>query len=385
MDSVGPQLKQEYTIMTNCKSGLGYRALTGLFAGAILWTLSFAGGASAQSAQSLQSALSAEVIDVGTTITVRTNERINASNSDGRVYSGQVEQDVIDRGGDVAIPRGSNVELLIRNTSSNQVVLDLESVSVNGQLYGIQSQDSIISSQQADGLGANKRTGAFVGGGALIGAIIGAIAGGGKGAAIGGGIGAAGGAGTQLLTRGRSVNVPAESLVTFRLQRQLQTAIVDNGYSQNGQHYHPGYTANAGNTAAYQDGLQAGRSDYGRNVNFNTRSNRWTGGQQLRDYQTGYGDGYDGASSSLQQGYGSVRIGSDHNISWEGPANAQVYVLVDNNPRKLFAAGASGTQPAPWMLPGHLYVFVLQDRNGNEIAREQSDLRQRRSYSYQPR
>src|SRR5579864_1799767 len=118
--------------MTNCKSGLGYRALTGLFAGAILWTLSFAGGASAQSAQSLQSALSAEVIDVGTTITVRTNERINASNSDGRVFSGAVEQDVIDRGGDVAIPRGSNVELLIRNTSSNQVVLDLESVSVNG-------------------------------------------------------------------------------------------------------------------------------------------------------------------------------------------------------------------------------------------------------------
>jgi len=254
-------------------------------------------------------------------------------------------------------------------------------VTINGQRYGIETQDSVISSQQADGLGANKRTGEFVGGGALIGAIIGAIAGGGKGAAIGGGIGAAGGAGAQVLTRGRSVNVPSESLVTFRLDRPLQTGTVDSGYSRNGQHYHPGYTTtNSSNTAAYQDGLQVGRSDYDRNVNRNPRSNRWTSGQPLRDYEAGYGDGYDGASSSVQQGYGSVRIGSDHNISWEGPPNGQVYVLVDNNPRKLFASGASGHQPAPWILSGHLYVFVLMDSNGNEIAREQTDLRQRRSY-----
>ena len=101
-------------------------------------------------------------------------------------------------------------------------------------------------------------------------------------------------------------------------------------------------------------------------------------GQQLRDYQAGYSSGYDGASR-VQQGNGSVRIGSDHNISWLGPANGQLYVQVDNNPRQLFAAGASGTQLAPWMTSGHLYVFVLQDPNGNEIARDQSDLRQRRS------
>ena len=35
--------------MTRCKSGLGNRALRGLLAGAVLWTLSFAGGANAQS------------------------------------------------------------------------------------------------------------------------------------------------------------------------------------------------------------------------------------------------------------------------------------------------------------------------------------------------
>ena len=356
--------------MTSCKSGLAYRALPGLLAGAMLWTLSFASGASAQSVGT---------IDAGTTISVRTNEEINASNSDGKVFSGVVDQDVVNRGGNVAIPKGANVELLVKNISKNEVALDLDSVTVNGRRYGIQTQDSVVSSQQADGLGANKRTGKLVGGGAAIGAIIGAIAGGGKGAAIGGGIGAAAGAGTQVLTRGKSVNVPAESLVTFRLQQPLQTGAADSGFSRNGRHYHPGYT-DSGNSAAYQDGLQAGRADSDRNLNRNARSNRWTSGQQLRDYQAGYSNGYDRASSSVQQGNGSVRIGSDHNISWQGPANAQVYVQVDNDPPRLFAAGASGTQPAPWMTSGHLYVFVLQGPNGNEIARDESDLRQKRGY-----
>jgi hypothetical protein len=355
--------------MTSCKSGLGYRALPSLLAGVMLWTLSFAGGANAQSLRT---------IDAGTTITVRTNEEIQGSNSDGRVFSGVVDQDVLNRGGNVAIPRGAEVELLVRNIAKNQVALDLESVTVNGQRYGIQSEDSVASNQRADGLGANRRTGKFVGGGAAIGAIIGAIAGGGKGAAIGGGIGAAAGAGTQVLTRGTSVNVPAESLVTFRLQQPLQTGAAESGYSRYGQHYHPGYGSNPGNSAAYQDGFQTGRSDSDRNLNRNVRSNRWTSGQQLRDYQSGYASGFDGASRNNRPENGSVRIGSDHNISWQGPANARVYVQVDNNQRQLFAAGESGTQLAPWMTAGHLYVFVLQDSNGNEIARDQSDLRRRR-------
>jgi len=336
----------------------------------MLWTLSFASGASAQSLGT---------IDAGTTITVRTNEEINAKNIDGRVFSGVVDEDVVNRGGNVAIPRGSNVELLVKSVANNQVALDLDSVTVNGQRYGVQGQDGVVSTQQADGLGANKRTGTFVGAGAAIGAIVGAIAGGGKGAAIGGGIGAAAGAGTQVLTRGKSVSVPAESLVTFRLQQPLQTGAADSGFRRNGQHYHPGYNTNSGNSAAYQDGLQAGRSDSDRNLNRNARSNRWSNGQQLRDYQAGYSSGYDETASGGQQGNGMIRIRPDNNISWQGPADAQVYVQVDNNRRQLFAAGPSGTQLAPWIESGHLYVFVLQDRNGNEIARDESDLRQRRS------
>jgi hypothetical protein len=337
----------------------------------MLWTLSFAGSANAQSLGT---------IDAGTTITVRTNEEINASNSDGRVFSGVVDQDVLNRSGNVAIPRGADVEMLVKSVANKQVALDLESVTINGQRYGIQGQDGVVSTQRADGLGANKRTGKYVGGGAAIGAIVGAIAGGGKGAAIGGGIGAAAGAGTQVLTRGKGVNVPAESLVTFRLQQPLQTGSADSGFRRNGRHYHPGYNTNSGNSAAYQDGLQAGRSDSDRNLDQNARSNRWNKGQELRDYQAGYSSGYNEASSGRdQQENGSIRIRSDKNITWQGPADAKVYVQVDNNRRQLFASGSSGTQLAPWIESGHLYVFVLQDRNGNEIARDESDLRQRRS------
>jgi hypothetical protein len=101
------------------KSGLGF------LAGAVLWTLSFAAAVGAQSART---------IDAGTTITVRTNEAINANSSDGRIFSGVVDQDVVNRGGSVAIPRGSNVELLVRTMSKNQVELDLDSVTTQSSL-----------------------------------------------------------------------------------------------------------------------------------------------------------------------------------------------------------------------------------------------------------
>ena len=71
-------------------------------------------------------------------------------------------------------------------------------------------------------MGANKRTAVYTGGGAALGAIIGAIAGGGKGAAIGAGAGAGAGALTQVFTKGKSIKVPVESVLTFQLDKPLQ-------------------------------------------------------------------------------------------------------------------------------------------------------------------
>jgi hypothetical protein len=60
-----------------------------------------------------------------------------------------------------------------------------------------------------------------IGGGAALGAIIGAIAGGGMGAAIGAGVGGGAGAGAAMITHGRSVNVPSETIIRFRLASKV--------------------------------------------------------------------------------------------------------------------------------------------------------------------
>jgi hypothetical protein len=322
-------------------------------------------------------AQSGGTIDAGVNIPVRTNEEINASKSDGRVFTGSVDEDVRDTRGNVALPQGTYVELLVRNVGEKEYALDLESVTVNDRRLAVETDTAAVAPERKDGIGANKRTAEHVGGGAAIGAVIGAITGGKKGAAIGGAVGAAGGAGVQVLTRGKSVKVPSESLVTFRLQQPLRTGVQDRGFSRNGWHYHPGYGTEPGNTAAYDAGLQAGRADRQRNRPFDSRSTSWRGAS-LNDYQDGYERGYDESLSRTRAGDADVRIGADHNITWKGPQGSQVFVSMDDAPKRLFAAGASGTQAAPWIVAGHKYVFILEDASGRELDRDVNDLRERR-------
>ena len=185
------------------------------------------------------------IIDADTTLKVRTTEPIDVKSADGLVFKGTIDEDVLDRNGDVAVPAGSSVELLARK-SGEEMTLDLESVSVNGQRYAVTADQSTVgtSGQLEAGartIGANRDTATYVGGGALLGTIIGAIAGGGKGAAIGAAVGAAGGAGAQIVTKGRSLYLPAESLVTFRLARRLNVGVEDTGFDRENRHYHRDY------------------------------------------------------------------------------------------------------------------------------------------------
>jgi len=181
-----------------------------------------------------------DTVPSDTTISVRTNEPIDIQDSaDGRIYRGVVSQDVLDRDGQVAIPRGADAELIVRNVAEHDLALDLESVTVNGRRYIVSTENRTVG---AEGIGKNERTAKYVGGGALLGTIIGAIAGGGKGAAVGAIAGGAAGAGAQVYTRGREVRVPTETLLTFRLDRPLVIGRGeygrDNGYMREGHHYH---------------------------------------------------------------------------------------------------------------------------------------------------
>jgi hypothetical protein len=163
------------------------------------------------------------VLPVGTEIALLTNERIDSREVvEGQTFPAQVNEDIRDADGYVAIPRGSDARLVTRRLEGNgDITLDVESVVVEGRRYRVSTQDQELENHR-DAVGANKRTGQFVGGGAAFGAIIGAIAGGGRGAAIGAVAGAGAGAGAQMVTRGKEVHVPAESVIRFRLDRPLK-------------------------------------------------------------------------------------------------------------------------------------------------------------------
>ena len=168
------------------------------------------------------------VVPAGGHIPVRTEETIDSARaSEGQTYPAEVARDVLDADGQVVIPRGSNATIVIRSAArgghfhgASDLVLDLESVSVDGRRYEL-STASLVEKGK-DGVGGNRRTAKYVGGGAVVGTIIGAIAGHGKGAAIGAASGAGAGAAGELLTKGGSIRIPVESLLTFRLDQPLR-------------------------------------------------------------------------------------------------------------------------------------------------------------------
>jgi hypothetical protein len=169
----------------------------------------------------------AKTIPAGAEIAVRTNEAIDSTAAtEGKTYAATVDRDVMDSSGAVAIPRGSDAQLVVRKVSSGgttgspELTLDVQSVTVGGQRYMVSTGD--VERRNQRGIGKNKRTGEYIGGGAVLGTVIGAIAGGGKGAAIGAIAGAGAGATAQVLTKGKEIKVPAETALTFRLDKPLQ-------------------------------------------------------------------------------------------------------------------------------------------------------------------
>ena len=148
---------------------------------------------------------------------------------EGRTYAAEIiTDDVPDADGNVVIPHGSSAQIIIRSASKgnrfhgqSDLVVDLQSVGVEGQQYLISTTD--LRQKGKQGVGANKRTAEYTGGGAVLGTVIGAIAGHvEKGAAIGALAGAGAGAATQIATKGGSIRIPAETVLTFKLDKPVQ-------------------------------------------------------------------------------------------------------------------------------------------------------------------
>jgi len=94
------------------------------------------------------------------------------------------------------------VELLARVAPDNDLVLDLDSVTVNGDRYAIRSEPNRIESRRDDN---------------VVGAIVGALGG---------------------QVRGRNIRIPRDSVLTFRIVRPLDMGVADTGVMRDGRHYH---------------------------------------------------------------------------------------------------------------------------------------------------
>jgi hypothetical protein len=145
-------------------------------------------------------------IESGTLLAVRTNQSIDSNRRDYQVYSGIVDEDVRGDNGRVAILRGSTVELIVRVAQDHDLIIDLESVTVNGQRYAIKTDPNRQESNRDD---------------SLVGEVVGALQGG--------------------ETRGRAIRIPKDSVLNFRLQRPLDVAVADRGRDRDGRHYHDPY------------------------------------------------------------------------------------------------------------------------------------------------
>jgi hypothetical protein len=163
-------------------------------------------------------------VAAGTNLTIRVNQHISVKTSRvGDQFTGEVVDPVVGDNNQVVIPRGSPVSGVVVEShrrghfkGSSILELRLTYLTLNGTRYALDTHDLTQTKK-----GKGKRSAAFIGGGTGLGMLVGGVASGGVGLLVGGLVGAGGGTALGGLTGNRDIEIPAESIVRFKLADNL--------------------------------------------------------------------------------------------------------------------------------------------------------------------
>jgi hypothetical protein len=163
-------------------------------------------------------------IAAGTNLTIRINQHISVKSSRaGDHFDGEVVEPVIGDNNSVVIPKGAPVSGVVVEShrrghfkGASILELRLTYLTLNGSRYALDTSDLRRTKK-----GKGKRSAAFIGGGTGLGMLVGGVATGGVGLLVGGLVGAGAGTAVGGLTGNRDIEIPAESIVHFRLADNL--------------------------------------------------------------------------------------------------------------------------------------------------------------------
>lgn len=163
------------------------------------------------------------VIPTGTALRVHLDRDVGSKISQpGDTFSATVADDVV-VDGQTVIPRhaeaqGTVIDAKALGHFKGGALLELRLERVKTRWGSYPVATSTMSQVEK---GKGKRTAGFAAGGGAFGAIIGGLAGGGKGAAIGALAGAGAGTAGSAMTGNHEILLPAETLLTFRLEHSV--------------------------------------------------------------------------------------------------------------------------------------------------------------------
>lgn len=163
-------------------------------------------------------------VPAGTPLSIRINQHISVKTSrPGDRFDGELADSVTNDNGNVLVPKGTPVAGVVTAAhrrghfkGASILQLRLTSMTFDGKSYRLRT-GSLTRTKKGKG----KRTAGWIGGTTGAGMLIGGIATGGVGLLVGGLSGA--GAGTLIAgtTGNRDIEIPAESIVRFRLAEDL--------------------------------------------------------------------------------------------------------------------------------------------------------------------